>query len=324
MANRKMQSLPQLFVTVLSPEGNVLSQHEFAPVDTVSIGRSTESDLSLQDFGTKVSRCHGMLLCDSGRWEYYNVGVNGSYENGQKIDAVSIKPGMCIRLSKHGPILRFNLEGATTPIGTDTEDGAVTEWIGQLKSGDEEAAARIWDRYFDRIVEIARHSLVNSPTRVSDEEDVAVLALKSLLTGIKAGRFPTLDHRDQLWRLLMVITTRKAAATIDRDIRQKRGGGEIRGDSAIEFDPNSDSILKGFDQLEGEHHAPELAALVADETRELLRILPDDVARQIAVMKMEGHTHEEIADKLSCNVRTVERRIKQIREIWSRRLDNND
>ena len=68
--------------------------------------------------------------------------------------------------------------------------------------------------------------------------------------------------------------------------------------------------------------APDIPALVADETENLLASLPDTTAEQIVRLKLQGYTHEEIADELDCNVRTVERRLKQIRELWQRKVDS--
>lgn len=311
--------LPGLSITVISPDGDLLNEQFFEPQDSISIGRSSESDIVLADFGTKISRCHAVILGESGSWEYYNLGVNGSYADGQKIETLLLTDGTAVRLSKHGPILQFKLHVVGDASGV-AEDGEISGWIRRLREGDEDAAAHIWNRYFDRIVEIAKRSLKDASSRVTDEEDVALLALKSLLTGIKEGRFPALDRRDQLWRLLMVITTRKAAAVIEKDHRQKRGSGNVRGDSAIIAPEFEDSILNGFDQIDGQCEAPDWAALMADETKELMRLLPDEISRQLAILKMEGHTHEEIADKLKCNVRTVERRLKHVRELWSKRL----
>jgi DNA-directed RNA polymerase specialized sigma24 family protein len=331
------QNHDSLSVTVVSPEGDVTDRLTFPTRESVSIGRSAESDVSLEAFGKKVSRCHAVLLHDGTGWEYYNLGVNGTFSNGRRIDTLSINAATVVRLGKTGPILQFRIGdnfadeleaigGTSSFVYSDSHvlsEDDVSEWIRRVRAGDEDAAQLIWNRYAEQIVEVARRSFGNESRRVSDEEDVAMLALKSLLAGISSGRFPELDNREQLWRLLMVITTLKAAAVIEHNSRQKRGGGLVRGDSAvgISLESSDPSLMAGFDRFPSEKPAPDIAALMADETHRLISSLPDATAQQIAVMKMEGHTHEEIADKLGCNVRTVERRLKQIRELWQRRID---
>jgi RNA polymerase sigma factor (sigma-70 family) len=324
-------SKQRLKVTVVSDEGNTVFQQEFRPPDTVSIGRSSESDVTLKDQGGKISRCHAVLLHDGECWEYYNLGVNGTYANGEKVDTLIIEHGSVLRLGKRGPILQFMLRSPGARQNTDShvldedtsasrEGSDVTRVIRRVCEGDEAAAQQLWDRYSEQIVDVARRGLKDSSRRVQDEEDVAVIAFKSLLAGMTAGRFPELDHRDQLWRLLVVITTRKAAAAIERDHRQKRGGGDVRGDSAVMYRKNEGSVLGGFDQLESQKPSPDIAAIMADQTQQLLASLPDETAQRIAALKIEGFTQQEIADKLDIATRTVERRLKQIRELWQKIL----
>ncbi len=328
-----------LNVTVVSPEGDVTDRLTFPARESVSIGRSTESDVSLAEFGKKVSRCHAVLLHDGTDWEYYNLGVNGTFANGKRVDTLTITDHSVVRLGKTGPILQFRVGESSLDDAADDDsqpsvadsdsdvpgEDDVSDWIQRVRTGDESAAQLIWSRYAEQIVEVARRSFGDASRRVSDEEDVAMLALKSLLAGISRGRFPELDNREQLWRLLMVITTRKAAAVIEHNSRQKRGGGLVRGDSAVGFSLESSdpSQAAGFDRFPSEKPTPDLAALMADETHRLISSLPDKTAQHVAVLKMEGHTHEEIAEKLGCNVRTVERRLKQIRELWQKRIDGD-
>lgn len=326
--------MQRLKVTVVSNEGDVIFQQEFRPPDTVSIGRSSDSDVTLKDQGGKISRCHAVLLHDGQCWEYYNLGVNGTYANGEKVDTLFVEPGTVVRLGKRGPILQFMLrdpgskQSKESHVLEEDPDGSnnasdVTGLIKQVRSGDESAAQELWDKYSERVVEVARRSLKDSSRRVQDEEDVAVIAFKSLLAGITAGRFPELDHRDQLWRLLMVITTRKAAAAIEKDHRQKRGGGDVRGDSALIARENEDSVRGGFDRLASGKPSPDIAAIMADQTQQLLTSLPDETAQRIAALKIEGFTHQDIADRLEINTRTVERRLKQIRELWQKILNED-
>ncbi len=216
-----------LHVTVVSPEGEVTQQLSFEPPETISIGQAQESDLILDEFGTRISRCHAVVLFSDNGWEYYNLGVNGSYRNGQKIESLGLQGSILIRLGKRGPIIQFRsgepeLEAASSSFHPDDD---ITGWIDQIRQGDEEAAQQLWDRYSEQIIEVARRTMKDSPRRVQDEEDVAVVAFRSLLAGITSGRFQTLDRREQLWRLLMVITTRKAVGLIERDRRLKRGAG---------------------------------------------------------------------------------------------------
>jgi hypothetical protein len=72
------------------------------------------------------------------------------------------------------------------------DQGSVTQWLDLLKGGDEDAARFLWERYFRRIVGLARLELCGSPPRAANEEDVAISAFDRLCKGVKAGCFPNL------------------------------------------------------------------------------------------------------------------------------------
>ena len=48
-----------------------------------------------------------------------------------------------------------------------SSDGSVTVWIGHLKAGDHAAAQRLWERYFRKLVRLARARLRDAPRRTS-------------------------------------------------------------------------------------------------------------------------------------------------------------
>src|SRR5215470_522936 len=112
-------------------------------------------------------------------------------------------------------------------------EGSVTQWLEQLQDGDQAAAQRLWERYFHRLVGLARKKLQGTPRRAADEEDVALSAFDSFCRGAEQGRFPDLDDRDGLWRLLVTLTRRKAAHLKRDERRQKRGGGAVLDEAAV-------------------------------------------------------------------------------------------
>jgi DNA-directed RNA polymerase specialized sigma24 family protein len=191
--------------------------------------------------------------------------------------------------------------------------GSVTRWIGPLKAGDVEAAQALWDRYFAGLVRLARVRLRDAPRAVADEEDVALSAIHCLCRGAAAGRFPQLADRDNLWRLLATIAAQKAVDLQRHQTREKRGGGRAHG----EVDPAAGDAEGNFAaQVVGREPSPEFAAQLDEEYRRQLERLEDDGLRQIAVWKMEGYDNDEIARRVGCGVRTVERKLGVIRAIW--------
>jgi DNA-directed RNA polymerase specialized sigma24 family protein len=194
------------------------------------------------------------------------------------------------------------------------EDGdSVTAWIESLKAGDAHAAEKLWRRYFEALVRLARERLRGVARAVADEEDAALNAFDSFVRSAARGRYPRLDDRDDLWRLLVVITDRKALDQAQHERRKKRGGGKARRMSqGIE----GDSQIGDLRHLVGAEPSPEFAALVADQCRELMTRLGDDSLREFARLRMEGYSNEEVASRLGCSLRTVARKIEIIRRTW--------
>ena len=135
---------------------------------------------------------------------------------------------------------------------------------------------------------------------------MALSAFKSLCLGAVRGRFPELRDRDNLWPLLVVLTAHKATDLIKHEQRQKRGGGHRREASA---DAGIEAVLS-------REPTPEFSAMVAENCARLLDRL-EPALRQIAQLRLDGYTNIEIAARLGCALRTVERRLELIRRIWN-------
>ena len=130
-------------------------------------------------------------------------------------------------------------------------EGSVTVWIGELKVGDHDAAQRLWERYFRKMVELARARLQTFRRRAGDEEDVALSAFYSFVRGAEGGRFQQLRDRDNLWPLLVVITARKAIDVRKHEAREKRGGGKVRGEAEFVGRPPFRRAAVDIDQHRG-------------------------------------------------------------------------
>ena len=190
---------------------------------------------------------------------------------------------------------------------TSTE--SVTHWIGQLKEGDPAAAQKLWEGYFQQMVELARRKLQGMPRRAADEEDVALSAFNSFCRGASSGRFPQLRDRNSLWPLLVAITAHKAVDLMRHERRLKRGGpAPGAGEPAA---PETE-----LEQVIGREPTPAFALQVAEECRRLFNRLDDDGLRTVALWRMEGYTVEEIAARLGCVPRTIERKLRVIRNLW--------
>jgi DNA-directed RNA polymerase specialized sigma24 family protein len=200
------------------------------------------------------------------------------------------------------------------------DDESVTDWLNQLQAGDSAAAQPLWERYFARLVGLARQRLAGYRRAAADEEDVALSAFDTFCRGAGENRFPWLADRDDLWRLLVTLTERKATDLMRRESRARRGAGRVCGEADLPraADDESGGTLA---RVPGREPTPEFAALVAEECQRLLARLGDDTLRDLALLKLEGHANVEIARHLGCAVRSVERKLALIREQWQGEID---
>ncbi len=185
---------------------------------------------------------------------------------------------------------------------------SVTTWIGLLREGDGEAAQRLWERYFGRLVTFARGKLQGVSRRAADEEDVALSAFHSFCQA--AQRFPRLNDRDDLWQVLVMLTARKAYQERRGQQRLKRGGSGPDGPATPAASPVE------LDEIIGAEPTPELAAMIAEQFESLLARLPEADLRDVARLRVEEYTAEEIAAKLGVTERTVRRKLVLIRSYW--------
>ncbi len=186
-------------------------------------------------------------------------------------------------------------------------DGSVTAWFQALQGGDQDAAHKLWERFSERLLGVARRKLLGTPRQAADEEDVVLSAFVSFCQAAQAGELARLEDRADLWHLLVVITGRKAINLRVHGARLKRGG-------------QAQYVADEVENLASREPDPEVAALFAEEYTRLLGLLDDPELRDIALKRVEGHTDEEIARALGCTRRTVVRRVGLIRRIWEREL----
>ena len=191
-----------------------------------------------------------------------------------------------------------------------------TYWLPALQQGNEQAAERLWREYFVKIVRLAKRRMEGLRLRASDEEDVALSAMNSFCRMAKNRENPIADS-SELWRLLATIVRRKVNKERQRQFAEKRQEYRLVGESGISPIQNEgeNEGESGLAQLEGREPTPELALELA-ETWERILNLPD--AEELVLLKNEGYSNSEIAEKMGCSTRTVQREIEKIRKEWER------
>jgi len=180
---------------------------------------------------------------------------------------------------------------------------SITRLIRAVEDGSSSAVRPLLAAYFDRLVQLARRRLQGLPGLGGYDEDLALRSFHSIYQRLRDPARPLdLAGRDDLWRLL---ATRTISRTIDliRRHQPQEGAGD-----------------HDLTQLLTREPTPEEAAEVADDCRRLLDLLAEPQLRQIALWKVEGYTNEEIAARVDCVPRTIERKLQRIRLLWRHEL----
>ncbi len=183
-------------------------------------------------------------------------------------------------------------------------DGSVSHLIAQMKVGDETAFANLHRRYWPRIVQIAGRRLQHVPRGNGDAEDMAQRAFIDLYRSFEQQRVPDLNHRHQLLALLSHIVARRVMNLVRAEAAQRRGGTEIRTIPGLSPDTAVDTAIGPVDE-----------AILHDCYEFYLNSVPENL-RQLAELHLAGFTNREIASRMNCVERTIERKIALLRRCW--------
>ena len=99
-------------LTLLHPLQSVAVQSwEFKDEPIIRIGRATDNEVVL--YSAVVSR-HHVEIRKSGidDWEVVNVGSNGTYIDGERVEKTTALDGMIVRLAKSGPKIMLKIESS--------------------------------------------------------------------------------------------------------------------------------------------------------------------------------------------------------------------
>lgn len=196
------------------------------------------------------------------------------------------------------------------------DQGSVTRLISRLRSDNaddrNEAARVIWHRYFHALLALARDNLHARIRCRENEEDVLQDMYASFCRRQRRGEFD-LAGRDELWGLLVRITLCKVRNTANKHARKRR---DIGREQAWSAGVEAGALSKELHGLQDRGPAPDEAALLNESLEQRLALLGDPDLRSLALRKLEGWTNAEIAATVGRTERSIERKLKRIRECW--------
>lgn len=189
--------------------------------------------------------------------------------------------------------------------------GTVTHLFVLARTGDAKAFEPLWEHFFPRLTGLARKRLSSRPARDQDAEDAAQAALFSFWRQIQSGQYLQNLCRGNLWNLLATITARKVSRQLRKESAQRHGGGRIVTAADFAGDLPIEQLLEALPTQE-----------LDIQIEELVDGLPEDL-QEIAVLRLVGHSTEEIADRLECTQRKIQRKLELVRLRWSPFLEHD-
>ena len=172
----------------------------------------------------------------------------------------------------------------------------VTRW---RESGDQAAAAELFDCYAARLITLVRAHLSEKLARRFDAEDVVQSAFRSFFVGTREGRL-LLQQSGDLWRLLVAISLNKLYRRVELHTAAKRAVARE------EFNGIDEAWFQIFQSRLAEGSVADDALALAEEIEHLVVGLAP-IERRMLELRLEGYTLDEIAHDTNRSQRTVRR-----------------
>lgn len=192
----------------------------------------------------------------------------------------------------------------------DLQQSSLIELMQRVQSGDAVAEQRLWNEFYEKLlrhveVRVRRRSI---PRGLLDEEAITASVLESVFKCAKEGRLEQVQSWSELSRLLYAMTNRKFVDHWRRATAQKTYPGSV----PVSFPSTDIQIL--------EKELPGYALAFEEQLARLMDLLPDDLHRRIAVLKLAEYTLAEISAEIDRAIPTVNRKWRNVRNIWADEL----
>ena len=177
-----------------------------------------------------------------------------------------------------------------------------------MRDGNPDAVSKLVERYFRKIAQYSNKRLDARMRVAEDGEDIAIMVLDTLTRNAQLGLFPNIQHREDLWLILILLTQqlvieRKRQANLERPVIHNMTDLLTRANESHE------TYLQ-------EDQAQSRILEIVDCWNELLKSLDNDRSRDIARLKLQGFSNREIATVLQIVPKTVDRKVNAIMQRW--------
>ena len=197
----------------------------------------------------------------------------------------------------------------------ESESRSMDESINLLnkwQSGDESAAAEIFDRYASRLLALAGSRLSAVMNRRVEADDVVQSVYRSFFRHAADGRY-SVENNGQLWGLLAAITINKVRS-------QVKFHGAAKRNVDAEASMASSQSCYGLSPVDiARDPDGQDAAVLLEEYQAVIKDLTD-LQRDVLELYLQNCSTEDIASNIRRSARTVRRALEDIREQLEKRL----
>lgn len=177
--------------------------------------------------------------------------------------------------------------------------------VNQWRAGDDRAARELFDRYAEKLLNLARSRLNQRLAARVDAEDVVQSVFRTFFCRVREGQF-TFENQDDLCKLLVRITVHKTLRRVKYHRAAKRNSRRETPQGEPEYDPMNDVLSR--------EPSPEAAVTFIDQLEHFLNRLTKE-ERQILELRLQGAGTGEIAGKLGAYDRKIRRILERIRAV---------
>jgi RNA polymerase sigma-70 factor, ECF subfamily len=192
----------------------------------------------------------------------------------------------------------------------ESEFASDAEWdsfILGLAHGQPGAYEEFWRRYGNRLNGVAKKHFPAGLQRRLAPEDIVQSTCRSFFARIVDGRLAVSDA-DSLWGLLCAITLNKTRMKQRFHLAKRRNLSRERD---VEKKDGSEAASIAEPSLV--EQTPEESMIFAEQLEQIMKML-DPIEQEVLQLKLDNHTHEEIAEKVRRSDRTVRRVLQRLQE----------
>jgi RNA polymerase sigma-70 factor (ECF subfamily) len=179
--------------------------------------------------------------------------------------------------------------------------------LDRWRVGEEEAAARLYARYVQRLRCLAESRIGEHLQGRVEADDVLQSVFRTFFRRTRQGEYPAADT-DGIWYLLVRITLRKVAKAVERQQMQKRNPAQEVHDEAERLaagNPTPDEVVALLDELQC------LATRFDERDREIIERL------------LDGQPNGQIAAQVGLSEATVRRVVERFKYLLEKRLQES-